>query len=142
MKKVVRTAMIVIILSFLIAPSLTQAAEAKKGGVMPGLTSCIVGPRVGLEMNEGKSVKMVEWLGLFGPLRLYTAYETGYKTNGIQGFAYSCCLGPRIGAQLDQRKVRMMEYLQLVGIGKLVTTYEAFSGKTMTAIAKKENLRK
>jgi len=155
-----------------------ETTPAKKGGVMPGLASCIVGPRVGLEMNEGVPMTTFEQLYFYaklaqqalsciGPILvflpsavrtplgyvsqglslasfacwLYFAYQ-GYQAAGPMGAFASACLGPRVGTELPKRKIRMMEWLGLVIVGRLVTAWEAYQGKTMTEIAKKENLEK
>lgn len=34
-----------------------------KGGLGPCLASCCIGPRIGLEMNEGSRIRNTEWLG-------------------------------------------------------------------------------
>src|SRR5690349_15721492 len=65
--------------SVCIAP-MAIAGKDYDGGVWPFLASCCIGPRVGLEMNEGVAVREVEqfsWLpvvGWFG-YRFYMAWE-------------------------------------------------------------------
>jgi len=127
-----------------------SAFGQEKGGVMPCLASCLIGPRVGLEMNEGKKIEMIEWAYAFGGyvpiigtcVRPVTSYMIGGKENGVTGFFASCCIGPRVGAELDQRKIRMKEWLQFCCIGRILISLEAYQGQTMTAIEKKEGLRK
>ncbi len=114
-------------------------AQTEKGGVMPALASCFLGPRVGLEMNEGKPIDTFEIIGFFiSPVRAIP----GFKASGITGGLIGCCLGPRVGGQINERKIRTNEYLQLCCIGRIMISYEAYSGKTMTEIEQKEGLRK
>jgi len=143
MKKLIVSTLILIFL-------VSGLSAAEKGGIMPCLASCLIGPRVGLEMNEGKKVETIELLHAFGGyipyvgccVRPVTSYMIGGKTNGVNGFLASCCLGPRVGSQLNQRKVRINEWLQLVCIGRILIPLEAYQGKTMTEIEAKEGLRK
>lgn len=66
-------------LSLCVAP-MAVAGKKYDGGVWPFLASCCIGPRVGLEMNEGVAVRDYEqfsWLpivGWFG-YRFYMAWE-------------------------------------------------------------------
>ena len=127
-----------------------------KGGVKPCLASCCISPRVGLEMNEGKEIRFSEWVGCLGniflnyygvkPLWLYPSIKMGYKENGIKGCLASYFLGSRIGYELDERRVRTKEWLQLVpciNIYPMISIpLEAYRGETMSDIAKKEGLRK
>ena len=133
------------------------------GGIGPALASCLVGPRVGLEMNEGNDeIHLSEWIALGGSMlggsatgimqpvgnlittgsRAYMAYEMGGKTNGFEGALASYCLGPRIGNELHYRKIRKNEWLQLCCIGNIFITLEAYNGKTMSEIEIEEGLRK
>lgn len=134
----------------------------EKGGFVPCLASCLIGPRVGLEMNEGKEVTQSEWVGFAGSYlgnfipyigsavavgcRMYMAYDMGVKPNGFEGGLASFCLGPRIGNEIDYRKIRTLEWLQLVPCVCIYPTIaiplEAYNGKTMTEIEVKEGLRK
>ena len=154
------------------APTLAPGLYARgKGGLGPCLASACIGPRVGLEMNEGKPITFSEWLtpcgtgfnlGVIGILlsqnidptglgillgtQAYMAYDIGGRANGMSGFFASCCLGPRIGAELGERRIREKE-LQLlvpcVNISPCISiSMEAFQGKTMTEIEVAEGLRK
>jgi hypothetical protein len=132
-------------------PSAAQEAQVKgKGGAGPCLASCLLGPRVGQEMNEGQSIDLLEVLPLLpyvgGVFRLWIAYDWGYQAAGGKGFLASCCIGPRVGKELQERKVRTKEKLLLVPIVNLYPWIsmglEAYSGKTMAQIEKEENLRK
>ena len=62
MKKVILVSILIVLLVGL------MFAQEKKGGVAPCLASCLVGPRVGLEMNEGQDVYQSEWIALGGAL--------------------------------------------------------------------------
>ena len=141
------------------------AQEGEKGGFVPCLATCMIGPRVGLEMNEGKDINQSEWIMLGGQVvgggmtgsmvslgsaiitgtRAYMAYDMGNK-NGFEGVLASYCLGPRVGNELDYRKIRMKEWLSLVPcvcIYPMITIpLEAYKGKTMTDIEIAEGLRK
>jgi len=125
----------VLILIFLI----TGLSAGEKGGVVPCLVSCLIGPRVGLEMNEGKNIEMLEILGFIIPI---VRAVPGFQAAGVQGAVIGCCLGPRVGSEYNQRKVRTMEWLQLCCVGRIMIPFEAFQGKTMTEIEAKEGLRK
>ena len=126
-----------LVLITLFAGMTLQAEET--GGIMPCLASYFIGPRVGLEMNEGKSIETMEIIGVVVPcVRLVP----GFQAAGIAGGLIGCCLGPRVGAQYNERNVRTMEWLQLCCIGRFMIPFEAFQGKTMTEIEVKEGLRK
>lgn len=72
-------------------------AEDYNGGAIPCLSSCLIGPRVGLELNEGKPIEINEVLNLFIPCIIpYSAFDK----NGIKGCLYSCCVGPRVAVPL------------------------------------------
>ncbi len=138
-----------------------------RGGIGPALASCMIGPRVGLEMNEGNdTIYLSEWIALggsfiggsltgpFTPLgsaiatgtRAYMAYDMGGKTNGLEGALASYCLGSRVGYELHYRKIRTLEWLQLVPCvciyPMIAIPLEAYHGKTMTEIEIEEGLRK
>ncbi len=147
----------------LLMSTFLQAEE--NGGFVPCLASCLIGPRVGLEMNEGKEVTQSEWIGLGGTIignalaatsptlsslislgaNGYKAYDMGNK-NGFEGILASYCLGPRIGNELDYRKIRTIEWLQLVPCvciyPAIAIPLQAYNGKTMTEIEVEEGLRK
>jgi hypothetical protein len=126
-----------------------QAAE-KKGGVGPFLGSCCLGPRIGLEMNEGVSVKTMEIVQIApyigGLARIYLSYDYGYKAAGAKGFLASCCIGPRVGKELPERKVRSKELMSLIPvigiIPRVMIAIEAAQGKTMNEIERKEGLKR
>lgn len=152
---------VVLILPLMLSSAIVVGQEepeeqpVKKGGLNPCLTSVFIGPRVGLEINEGKKIQTIEWIGFFGSYaggyvhssipvltRTYMAYDTGGKKNGFTGFAASYCIGPRVGAQLHERKIRTREWLQFCVIGTCLIGWEAYQGKTMTDIEVAEGLRK
>jgi len=161
MKKMVVTGLILLL-------SIGMAfGQADKGGIAPCLASCLIGPRVGLEMNEGQDIQQSEWIALGGAIvggsmggvvgaglgsaistgtRAYMAYEMGAKPNGFEGALASFCLGPRVGNELHYRKIRTVEWLRLVPciqiVPALMISFEAFNGKTMSEIEVKEGLRK
>jgi TolB-like protein len=122
---------------------------ATKGGWGPFFASCFLGPRVGLEMNEGKPVQTLEWVAL----ALNFTLGGGGIVRGIQGmnngcggFMAGCCIGPRVGEQLHKRRIRTKEYLMLIPVVQIIPAVliavEAMDGKAMTDIAQKENLQR
>ncbi|HDP69114.1 MAG TPA: hypothetical protein ENN20_11555 [Candidatus Marinimicrobia bacterium] len=148
-------------------PISTRRSRRKPGGFGPALASCLLGPRVGLEMNEGiEEIHLSEWIALGGSLvagsatgilvpignviytgtRAYMAYEMGGKNNGFEGALAAFCIGPRVGNELHYRKIRNKEWLLLipcVNIYPLISIpLEAYHGKTMTEIEIAEGLRK
>ncbi|MBU4444051.1 hypothetical protein KJ656_03070 [bacterium] len=144
----------------LLMSTFLQAEE--KGGVVPCLASCLIGPRVGLEMNEGIKINTSEYIALGGSVigpavsgnigtlismgtKGYMAYDMGNK-NGFEGILASFCLGPRIGNELDYRKIRTIEWLRLVPCvciyPAIAIPLQAYNGKTMTEIEVEEGLRK
>ena len=156
----------ILVVSLVIVLCTGLGIAQEKGGIMPCLATCFIGPRVGLEMNEGIAIKQSEWIALGGQVasgvlspvsrslggllsfggRAYMAYDMGYKKNNINGALASFCLGPRVGNELDYRKIRTKEWLTLVpcvSIYPMITIpLEAYQGKTMTEIEAKEGLRK
>jgi len=143
----------------LLMSTFLQAEE--NGGFVPCLASCLIGPRVGLEMNEGKEIVQSEWIMLGGQLiaavpvigqiaatgtRAYNAYDMGAKKNGLEGALASFFLGSRVGNELDYRKIRLMEWLRIVPCvciyPAIMIPLEAYQGKTMTEIEVEEGLRK
>ena len=139
----------------LLAPGVHMRGE---GGAGPCLASACIGPRVGLEMNEGKKIQTSEWVALGGALifgsvpaiplgtRAYMAYDAGGKANGLEGFLASYFLGPRVGAELRERRIRSDEWLMLVPCVNIYPCFsismEAYQGRTMTEIEVAEGLRK
>ncbi len=131
---------------FLVVISLVAVMSSSlmaKGGAGAFLASCCLGPRVGLEMNEGRSIRTMEWITLipyvgYVSTILMAADAAGGKTmneiraseglggptvkavkpaqkGGVVPFLANCCLGPRIGLEMnDGRKVRNMELFQLI----------------------------
>jgi len=94
------------------------AATQHVGGAGPFFASCCIGPRVGLEMNEGKEIKGTEWfrsLGSFIPyvggiISLVAIVMQG-SNNGFNGVMAECCIGPRVGEELNDRRIRSMEWV-------------------------------
>ena len=124
-----------------------------KGGAGPFFASCCIGPRVGLEMNEGKEIKGTEWvraLGGFVPyvgpiIRLVAVVMQGSNT-GFNGVMAECCIGPRVGMELKERKIRSIEWVSAIPIIGLIPwimmSADAANGRTMLEIEAKENLRR
>lgn len=133
----------------------TTQPSVNKGGIGPCLATCLLGPRVGLEMNEGATIQTSEWIALAGNVvgpsihssvslvtRAYMAYDTGGKQNDFNGALASFFIGPRVGQELHERKIRTKEWLTFCGIGTCLIGWEAYKGKTMTEIEVAEGLRK
>jgi len=139
MRRVSAVIGVLILLGALTVPGMS----AEKGGCMSGLVGCLIGPRVGLELNEGKPVETTEWLRLVGIGALINDYEA-YQKNGCTGCLLENFLGPRVGRQYDYRNARTLEWVSLVtlGIPNLIMAIEAYQGKTMTEIEASEHLRK
>jgi len=126
----------------------TTAGYSKKG-VKAFYASCCIGPRIGLELNEDKPIKEIEWdsftANLFIPFlgNFISAIYQGSQ-NGSGGFFASCCLGPRVGEQLGVRRIRKIEWMRLVPVVNLVAAFiicvEAGRGRTMTEIEGREDL--
>lgn len=136
------------------------SAQQGKGGFEPCLATCFLGPRVGLEINEGIPIQTEEWIrfgagyvgaavpvigpGISAAGHFYAAYQLSGKKNGFSGFLASLFIGPRVGQQLDYRYIRTKEWLLLVPCVNLYPAIsiplEAYDGKTMTGIAREENL--
>ncbi len=123
--------------------SLASADAAKKGRVMPAFASCCLGPRIGLELNEGIPIRTEEWVNAFlFPIVPFEAFDK----NGMKGGFTSCLICPRAGMELKERKIRTTEWMQLIPyvglIPRAMIALEAYKGKTMTDIEKAENLKK
>ncbi len=101
----------------------SMPANLDAGGIKPCIASCCIGPRVGLEMNEGMPVQTEEWIYVGSQFlasvhyiiptagQLYMAYMLGYTTNGVEGALASYFLGPRVGQEYGERKIRTKEWL-------------------------------
>ena len=143
MKRTLPAVLLLILIGTLVVPKVA----AGKGGCVPAAYSCFLGPRIGLEANEGIPVETTEWLRLIIIGALINDYQA-FQKNGLAGCLLENFLGPRVGRQYDQRKFRTMELLGLVTyvigipIPQAIMAYEAYQGKTMTEIEAKENLAK
>ncbi len=123
--------------------SLASADATKKGGIMPACASCLLGPRIGLELNEGTPIRTEEWVHAFlFPIVSFEAFDK----NGMKGCLASSCICPRAGLELKERKIRSVELTQLIPfvgiISRAIIAAEAYQGKTMTEIEKAENLKR
>lgn len=111
--------------------SLLSSTLLAKGGFGPALASCCIGPRVGLEMNEGSDIRTMEWIefgadmisGGVGSIIAGAEAGMGKSMNevrakeglggtavraaapaskgGIMPFLGGCCLGPRVGLEMN-----------------------------------------
>lgn len=124
---------------------LPNAINAEKGGTTPCLVGCCLGPRIGLEYNEGKEIETSEWLELVFigfPINWFNAYSK----NGFSGCLLEMFLGPRVGREYNKWNPRTMEWLGLIPVVTPITNIlmcvEAYEGKTMTEISQREHLSK
>jgi hypothetical protein len=142
-------------------------AKPDAGGFAPCLLTCYLGPRVGTEYNEGRGVGLMEWLQLVYVGKFVLAFSamggttmSDYakensldsrpippphgkveKPGGFGACLIAFYLGPRVAFEHNQgRGIRVKDWLVLVYIGGLLQALEAYSGKTMTQIAKDEGL--
>jgi hypothetical protein len=76
MKKYLSIILVIIFLSPCLS---TSFAEGSKGGVGPCLASCCIGPRVGLEMNDGRKIRTLEWLTLVPVVNIVTILMQCYE---------------------------------------------------------------
>ena len=147
MKRLVVGALTLFFLAQFSLPQARAQEEKKKGGAGPFLASCCLGPRVGLELNEGQGVRTVEWVRLvFWPVGLpWSGYE-GWQAAGPEGCLANVFIGPRVGNELPERRVRTKEWLLLVPyvnvIPRVMISVEALNGKTMGQIEEEEKLKK
>ncbi|MFC1724376.1 hypothetical protein ACFL4T_02025 [candidate division KSB1 bacterium] len=124
-----------------------KLANDEKGGISPFLQSCIFGPRIGLEANEGKPVTVLEVVNAFvlPGLPIIIPIKAFFK-NGLKGFLGAGCIGPRVGMQMDTRKIRDIEWLMVIPIidlyARFTTGWEAYKGRTMMEIIAEENLNR
>jgi len=124
---------------------LNKAADG--GGVSPFLQSCIFGPRIGLEANEGKPATFMEIMNAFilPGFPIIMPVKAFFK-NGVKGMLAACLIGPRVGMQIDKRKLRDLEWLLLIPVFNLyprfTISWEAYKGRTMSEIENEENLKK
>ncbi len=148
-----RTRFFALLMCFVVVGVISASAvdaQTAKGGIGPMLGSCCLGPRIGLEMNEGTPIEIMEVLPLIpyagGVFRLWLSYDYGYKAAGGKGCLASCCIGPRVGKEFNERKLRSIEKLYPIPVVNLVPWViigiEAFEGKTMVQIEQEENLRR
>lgn len=126
-------------------------AKPDAGGLTPCLLTCYLGPRVGTEYNEGRSVATMEWISfVFFPARIISgvkAYQGTTMTewaldNAIDarpipppkgsatapGGAAACfigaCLGPRPAFERNEgRRLRTKEILLFVPVVNIVMAF-------------------
>ena len=151
MKKFIVAGLTLLFLAQLSYATAATQDQDKKGGGGPFLASCCLGPRVGLELNEGQQVRTVEWVILASnivgiPVGQVWAGSEGWKAAGPGGCLANVCIGPRVGNELPQRKIRTKEWLTLIPavgiVPRLLISIEALNGKTMTQIEEEEKLKK
>jgi hypothetical protein len=131
MKKALLLFAAIVVCSF----SSIQAA----GGAGPCLATLLLDPRLGLYMNEGKSIETNDFIRyLINPLGSYLAT----KDKG------SCCVavfwGNRAGQEFKTYKLRSKEVLMCIPVVNIypciALPLEAYSGKTFADVVKEEGL--
>ncbi len=124
-----------------VAPAPSAAPPLQPGGFGPFLQSCLCGPRIGLEANEGKPLTGAEALNGF--LRVVVPLQA-LGQYGVGACFASLCIGPRVGMQLHERRIRTIEWMRLVPVvnvyAAVVNGFEAAEGRTMSEIAEGEGL--
>jgi hypothetical protein len=140
---------LLLLVAVLVASALSSA-QAAGGGVAPCLATCFLGdPRIGLYMNEGKSVETADWIvflgnDLVGLGWLYGGFDAYGKSKNAKGFCVGTIWGRRAGAEINTTKLRTKEILMCIPVIDLypciAIPLEAYSGKTMTEVIKEEGL--
>ena len=132
---------------------LSAMSFAAKGGCAPCLATCFLGPRVGVEMNEGSKIRNAEFIGLVGNIvfpqvgSIYMAIDptTGKTMNQVRSaealggvavnatapkakggplsFLTSCCFGPRVA--LEANDGRQIRTLEWLRFIPVVNIYPA-----------------
>lgn len=123
-------------------------AKPDAGGIMPCLLTCYLGPRVGVEYNEGRAVSTMEWLQLVarigtlilafkamgGTTMSEYAKENGLDSRpipapkgnaaskgGITACLVTCYMGPRVALERNEgRKIRSKEIWLIIPILNLI----------------------
>jgi hypothetical protein len=145
-KKIIFTAVVLMIMSVNVSA---------KGGAGPCLATCLLGDtRLGLAMNQGEQIETIDWINLasnfipfVGPvLKLYVAYEAGYKPSGATGCCVAYIWGPRPGRMFTDYKLRTKEILLCIPVVNIYPIIalpcEAYNGKTLTEVIQEENLKR
>ena len=137
----------------LCVPLNALADTQAKGGAGPFFASCCIGPRVGLELNEGKEIKGTEWVRTFGTfvpyiggiISLVAIVMQGIVT-GFNGVMAECCIGPRVGEELKERRIRSIEWVSAIPIigliPRVMIASDAARGRTMSEIEAQEKLKR
>lgn len=138
MKKAICLVLLICVISTFIFFGIPELNAS--GGCYPFLLSCLCGPRIGTEYNEGQPVRIQEWLQIIGIGYIWILIENTIK-NGFTGFVYSFA-GARVGFEADQRKLRIVQECLPFFLFplRILPALEAYNGKTMTEIAKAEGL--
>lgn len=120
------------------------------GGCAPCLATCILGdPRIGLYMNEGKSIETEDWIVFAGNVLVglgwvYAGINAYEKAQNAKGFCVGALWGRRAGSEINSTKLRTKEILLCIPILNIypciALPLEAFGGKTMSAVIQEEGL--
>jgi hypothetical protein len=123
-----------------------QSSSVAAGGVAPCLATFLLGDtRIGLYMNEGKPVELVDWLGLVGIGRLIGMFEAN-SAAGLKGCCVAFFWGRRAGTEIKTTKIRSKEVLMCIPVVDIypciALPLEAMGGKTMSQVIEEENLKR
>jgi hypothetical protein len=120
------------------------------GGVVPCLATCFFGdPRIGLYMNEGKSVETDDWISLAlnvigGWGAIYNGFKSYEKANDGASFCVGYIWGRRAGSEFKTTKLRTKEVLMCIPVVNIypciAIPFEAMGGKTMSQVVQDEGL--
>ena len=121
----------------------SRMEQPGRGGFWPFVQSCLCGPRIGLEANEGRPATALEYINFF--VRVIVPVKA-LRKNGMRGCCASCCIGPRVGMQLDERRIRTLEWFRVIPIlgvyASIVSGFEASEGRTMSEIVEAESMQR
>lgn len=123
-------------------------AKPDAGGITPCFINCYIGPRSGLEYNEGRGIATMEWISLvFSPARLIMALQAyqgktmsewakenamdsrpipapkgnAASKGGITACLVTCYFGPRVAFERNEgRKIRSKEIWLVIPILNVV----------------------
>jgi hypothetical protein len=145
MKKLLFLAVAAMTLGLGVASSV-QAA----GGVVPCIATCFFGdPRIGLYMNDGKSVETDDWISLVlnyvgGWGQIYNGFKAYEASKEGSSFCVGYLWGRRAGSEFKTTKLRTKEILMCIPVLDIYPCIaipcEAYNGKTMSQVIKEEGL--
>jgi hypothetical protein len=133
-----------------VAVGLGVSAVQAAGGPVPCLATCFFGdPRIGLYMNDGKSIETDDWISLVlnavgGWGSIYNGFKSYEASNNGTSFCVGYIWGRRAGTEFKTTKLRTKEVLMCVPVLNIypcvAIPLEALSGKTMSQVIQEEGL--